>query len=90
MNPNEMIDPRVVKQENREEAKAKASANKGAYKRLVSNKDFQVFYNYLETCYNSYMEAGGSATTPKDVKDHMLIEAAFIHKTFEYLKRQAK
>jgi hypothetical protein len=90
MNPNEMTDPRVVKAENKLQAQAEALAKKGAYKRLMENPDFIIFYNYLETCYNSYMEAGGSVQTPKEAKDHMFIEAAFIHKTFEYLKRQAK
>lgn len=93
LHPNEMTDPnqiRVVKAENREKAASEASARKGVYKRLVKNEDFQVFYNYLETCYNSYIEAGGEATTPKDIKDHVLAEAATIHKLLKYVERQSK
>jgi hypothetical protein len=90
MNPNEMTDPRVVKAENKLESQASASAKKGAYRRLVENPDFNIFYNYLETCYNSYIESGGEAQTPKDIKDHVLAEAATIHKILAYVKRQAK
>lgn len=90
MNPNEMTDPRVVKAENREESKAKASANKGAYKRLMTNADFQVFYNYLETCYNSYIESGGSVQVPKEQRDFLLAEGATIHKILKHIERQTK
>lgn len=90
MNPNEMTDPRVVKQENREEAKAKASAAKGAYRRLMADKDFQTFYNYLETCYNSYIESAGESRITKDERDFLLYEAATIHKILLYVKRQTK
>lgn len=90
MNTNEMTDPKIVRAENKLEAKAKASSKKGAYRRLINNKDFQIFYNYLKTCYNSYIEAGGEATTPKDIKDHVLAEAATIHKILMYVERQTK
>ena len=93
MNPNEMTDPnpkRVVTSSNKAEAKAKASAKKGIYRRLMKNEDFLDFYNYLEMCYNSYIELGGEATTPIDIKSHVLAEAATIHKILGYVKRQTK
>lgn len=89
MDPNEMTDPRVIKQENREQAKAEALAKKGGYKRLMKNPDFLVFYNHLETCYNSYMEAGGDSTTPKDMKDDLLRESATLYKIMKFIDRQA-
>jgi len=93
LHPNEMTDPnkiKVVKADNREKAASEASARKGVYKRLAKNEDFQVFYNYLETCYNSYIESGGEVRLPKDERDFLLYEAATIHKIIQYVQRQSK
>jgi len=92
LNPNEMTpasDPKVIRDENKLEAKAKALRTKGVYRRLLDNPDFQEFYDYLEMCYNSYMTSGGSSQTPKETKDHLLGEAATIYKIQQYIKRQA-
>lgn len=85
-----MTNPGIVKpdEESRRTAKAKTTSNKNAYRRLAQNPDFHIFYTHLEMCYNSYMEAGAESSTPKDVKDHLLAEAASIHKILSYLKRQ--
>lgn len=88
MNPNEMTDPKVVKAENREQVAAEILARKGAYKRLMKNADFMIFYNYIETCYNSYIESGGEAQVNKETRDFLLAEAATLHKVLKYLERQ--
>jgi len=92
MNPNAMTPAtpgKITREENKQEAKAKALRLKGVYRRLQDNTDFKEFYEYLEMCYNSYMTAGGSADTPKDIKDDLLREAATIYKIMQYIKRQA-
>lgn len=91
MDPNAMTDPNPVKQddESKRLAIAKRTSTKNVYRRLMVNEDFKVFYSYLEMCYNSYIESGGEAQIPKDTRDHLLAEAATLHKILKYLERQA-
>jgi len=69
---------------------AQRNAMKVAYKRLMENPDFIIFYNYLETCYNSYMDQGGAIELPKDHRDFVLAQSQAFYKILEHIKRQAK
>lgn len=92
MDPNAMTPPptrHVVTPQNKEVKTSDKVTSRETYRRLLANEDFKKFYEYLDTCYNSYMESGGSSQTPKDMKDDLLREAATIYKIQAYIKRQA-
>lgn len=85
-----MPDPRIIKAENKVQAQSETIARKAAYRRLLQDPDFKYFYDYLEMCYNSYMDQGGALELPKDSRDFINAQSNMLYKILEHLKRQAK
>jgi len=92
MHPNAMTpatERKVIREEAKLEAKAKALKTKGVYRRLLNNEDFQQFYDYLEMCYNSYIDTAGEPQLERHHREFLNIQASAYKKTLDYIKRQA-
>lgn len=86
-----MPDPNIghiVKKENKLDSKSEANSKKAAYRRLAKNADFKIFYDYLEMCYNSYMDQSGSPEITQDTRTFLQNQANMLFKILQHLKRQ--